>query len=247
MRCLVDLHPAAPSWGLAVDEVLLESAREQGVETVRCWVNEPAVILGRSQAIRSEVHIERTEALQLPVLRRLSGGGCVLHYPGNLNVSVAMEKRAAWKRVSDIFSGFGRWVVDALKSLDLHVRSEDNGFYVFDRKVGGAAQAHRGAYVLYHTTLLVSPFHLPMEDVLLAMRDDYRPQGVASRPRSVISLSEVLGHPMQMETIASALLASLPAQVGRRVEDGALTQHEAERAGRLQREKYEDAAWIRAR
>ncbi|HDL86036.1 MAG TPA: lipoate--protein ligase family protein, partial [Candidatus Acetothermia bacterium] len=39
LRLIVDLNPADPALGLALDEALLESAKNMAADTLRLWVN----------------------------------------------------------------------------------------------------------------------------------------------------------------------------------------------------------------
>ena len=119
MRLLVHLKPIDPAVGLAIEEVLLDSVRQEGVETVRVWINEQAVILGRSQSIATEVDEAQARVLGIPVLRRISGGGTVYHYPGNLNVSAFIRTRPELSEVSSVFRFFGCLLSDALPHLVL--------------------------------------------------------------------------------------------------------------------------------
>ena len=245
MRLFADLTPLDPAWGLAVEEVLLDSVRTAGVETIRIWRNQRAVILGRSQSCATEVDEARASRLRIPILRRISGGGTVYHYPGNLNVSVFVRKRAELSEVSSVFEFFGRILSDALAFLSADLRAEDNGLYVGERKVGGAAQAHRGLAMLYHTTLLVQPSMVAMETLLLAMRPGYRAEGIASRPRLTTTLSEHVSSPIEPSELVSPIVNALAYALKAGVEPSALTTEEHGRAIDLQTTKYGSPAWNR--
>ena len=245
MRVLVDLKPSDPALGLAIEEVLLDSVRHASCETIRVWINERAVILGRSQSIAAEVDEAQAQALGVPTLRRISGGGTVIHYPGNLNVSIFLRKRSELSEVSSLFRFFGRVIADALSLLVPSLHPEDNGLYVDELKVAGAAQAHRGDAVLYHTTLLVQPCPIPMEKLLLAMRPGYRAEGVASRPRSTTSLAECLAMPINQEELVSRIVNALACSLNVCLELGQLSAEEQARASVLVREKYGSPKWNR--
>lgn len=76
-RCLID-KPASGAWNMAVDEVLLISALERECPSVRVYQWEtPTVSLGHFQSPRDPVLDERFRSL--PRVRRLSGGGAILH------------------------------------------------------------------------------------------------------------------------------------------------------------------------
>jgi len=243
MRLLADLTPAAPASGLAIEEVLLDSVRHDRVETIRIWRNSRAVILGRSQSLAAEVDEAAALAARIPIFRRISGGGTVYHYPGNLNVSVFLRKRAELSEVSSVFEFFGQLLCDALAPLSIDLYAEDNGLYIGDMKVGGAAQAHRGAALLYHTTLLVQPSSVPMETLLLAMRPGYCAEGIASRPRLTTTLSDYLSRPIEPRDVVSPIVDALAYALDVEVVPGTLTPQENERAIDLQETKYGSSTW----
>ena len=243
MRLLADLTPAAPAWGLAIEEVLLDSVRHDGVETIRIWRNSRSVILGRSQSLAAEVDEAGALAAGIPTLRRISGGGTVYHYPGNLNVSVFLRKRAGLSDVSSVFGFFGQLLCDALGHVSVDLRAEDNGLYIGDMKVGGAAQARRGIAMLYHTTLLVQPSSVPMASLLLAMRSGYRAEGIASRPRLTTTLSEHTSGPIEPRELVCPIVDALAYALGVEVVPGALTPQENARAINLQETKYGSPTW----
>jgi lipoate-protein ligase A len=243
MRLLVQRTPADPTMGLATEEALLESVRRGGPETARLWVNRRAVVVGRSQCVADEVDIEMAQSRKIPVLRRISGGGTVYHYPGNLNLSIFTRAPAGRSRVSDVFEFFGRLLADALGNLAPGSHACENGLYVGPFKVGGAAQARRGNGVLYHTTLLVRPPAQPMETLLLAMRPGYRAAGVASRPRSTTSLSEYAGRPIAFSELVEPITHVLARAMEETLTAGRLTRQERLDARTLQRDKYGGSQW----
>lgn len=190
IRLLVDLVPCAPAAGLALEEALFETARAGGEDSLRIWVNDRAVVIGRSQGAASEVDLPAARDLGIPVLRRLSGGGAVYHYPGNLNVSLCLRDGRPLGGVAEAFARLGGTLARGLAAFGPGVTLAENSLLIDRRKVGGAAQARRGASLLYHTTLLVEPDAIPMERLLLALRTGYRPTRVPSRPRPTTTLVE---------------------------------------------------------
>jgi len=245
MRRLIDLDPQDPRRGLAIDEALLEAGHRNGRDAIRLWVNGRAVVVGRSQRVRDEVDLDFARRYNVPALRRISGGGTVYHYPGNLNVSVVLHDGRRMGSVRETFRRFGGAVAGALGRIEPAIVSEGNCLLLRGAKAGGAAQARRGDALLYHTTLLVRSADLPMERLLLAMRPGYRPGRVPSRPRPTVSLEEAVGGDVPMDEVVARVLRALSDLVGGSPREGRLTAAESARADRLAREKYGDRAWNR--
>lgn len=244
MRLLTDLEPMAPSLGLAIEEVLLDSVRTEGVETIRLWRNTESIIVGRSQSLAAEVEQEYAANLSIPILRRISGGGTVYHYSGNLNVSVFLQRRSDLSDVSTVFRFFGETLCNALAFLSVDLHAQDNGLYIGDTKVGGAAQAHRGVALLYHTTLLVQESPVRMETILSAMRPGYRAGGIASRPRSTTTLAEHRAAPIEPRELVTPIVDALACALGvDHFVPGVLTSQENQRTIELQTKKYGSPTW----
>jgi lipoate-protein ligase A len=246
MRLLIDLEPRDPRLGLATDEALLESVRGGGEDAVRLWVNGPAVVVGRSQTVADEVDLDFAKDHGIPILRRVSGGGTVYHYPGNLNASVVLHDGRRIGSVRDAFRFFGSTIAAALGDVCPAIAFDENDLLICDAKAGGAAQARRGDALLYHTTLLVGPVDVPMERLLLALHRGYRPKRVPSRPRKTISLSEATGRDLSLHEVTEALVPALSDALFAPVVEGVLDGDEERRVERLAEHKYGDPKWNRS-
>ena len=248
MRVLIDLKPEAPAVGLALDEVLLEDARDGRGGTVRFWVNDRAVVIGRSQTLVDEVDTVAAARERVPVIRRISGGGAVVHYPGNLNISVVVGDGRRLGSVEQAFRGIGSALVRGLEAICVSASARGSGLYVADAKIGGAAQARRGSAALYHTTILVRRCPIPLERLLLALRPGYRPRGVPSQPHRITSLEDVIGRPTTLAEVVGVIrdeLAAALAESG--TVESQLDPAERRRAHSLAESKYERWAWTASR
>ena len=241
LRLIVDLDPVDPALGLALDEVLHESARS-GVDTLRFWVNDRCVVIGRSQSVESEVDLSQLRKLRVPVLRRISGGGAVYHYPGNLNMSLYLSDGRKLGNVSQTYKNIGAAVARALSQRSIDAHHDGNIILVGRDKIAGAAQARRGTSLLYHMSLLVHPSKLPIDGLLLAMRGTYAPKRVPSRPLPVRSLHEISSG-ITMESVVDSMSEQMSAILGERLQMGDYTDLELKRAEKLRSEKYGSDEW----
>lgn len=246
MLRLIDRTPGDPRLGLAIDEALFEAGRLGGEAAIRFWVNDRAVVIGRSQSAADEVDLVAADELKVPVLRRISGGGAVVHYPGNLNVSVILRATDGLGSVGEVFRAFGEAVASALASRG-PVRVEDNALVLDGAKIAGAAQARRGDTILYHTTLLLEPDEIPMNRWLRALRSGYAPHGVASRPRRTTTLSEHAGNAVDVEPIIDAISVAVGQCLGEAIRDAKVGGAVLDRARELRDAKYGEDAWNLAR
>ena len=247
IRLVRDLDPTDPPFGLALDEALLEGVRAGGEDTVRLWVNDRVVVIGRSQALASEVDLKEAERLAIPVIRRISGGGAVYHHPGNLNVSLYVSDSRPIGGVEEAFRLIGSAIAAGLSELGIDVQPDGNRLMCADKKIGGAAQARRGSALLYHTTLIVRPDPIPMERLLCALRPGYSTSAVPSHPFRTTSLSEIIEKGLSLADVGGAALKGIVRLIGRPAVEGGLSAEEGARARELLFEKYGRDGWNRQR
>lgn len=86
-----------PADHLALDEAVLlkgsaEADRSQPWEILRVWeFAQPVVVAGRSSRIRDEIDVDYCESMEIPILRRCTGGASVVAGPGCLMYSVVLD------------------------------------------------------------------------------------------------------------------------------------------------------------
>ena len=81
MRFIYNACTDAP-FNLAAEEWLLHNSE---TDVFMLWRNAPAVIVGRNQNSHSEINTDYVQKHNIPVVRRLTGGGAVFHDLGNIN------------------------------------------------------------------------------------------------------------------------------------------------------------------
>ncbi|HEY3964265.1 MAG TPA: hypothetical protein VGM05_06885 [Planctomycetaceae bacterium] len=165
---------------MAVDEVLLESALRDGLCTVRCYQWEsPTLSLGYFQ---SPADLPLDGGLShLPVVRRLSGGGAIVHHH-ELTYSCAVpaehplsrEPRRIYsgvhERIIAVLAKFGlpaalRGTAHPAKSAEFLCfgRGDDFDVVIGNQKVLGSAQRRRKGGILQHGSLMLSRSEFAVE------------------------------------------------------------------------------------
>ena len=181
----INLDTTDPFFNLAVEEVLLKSSKE---EYLILGINSPSVIIGKHQSGHMEVNSKFVNEYQIPVIRRISGGGTVFHDRGNLNFSFIRQSESG-KQVD--FRKYTQPVLDFLKSMGVEARFEGkNDLKVDGLKISGNAEHIHGNRVLHHGTLL---FSTSLEMLRNSLRKDtscYTSKAVVSNPSSVVNLNE---------------------------------------------------------
>jgi lipoate-protein ligase A len=186
MFCIT-LESDDPFFNLAIEELLLKNSKE---EYLILGINNPSVIIGKHQSAHREVNTKFIIENDIPVIRRISGGGTVFHDKGNLNFTFIRQSETG-KQVD--FHKYTQPVIDFLLSLGVEAKFEGKN----DLKVGGfkisgnAEHVHRNR-VLHHGTLL---FNTSLDMLRNSLRKDtscYITRAVESNHSSVMNLNEKL-------------------------------------------------------
>jgi lipoate-protein ligase A len=168
----LDLSLPTPEENLACDEALLDAAEEEsGGEVLRFWMpTMPFVVLGVSNAAATEVDLDACRQRGVPVLRRRSGGGCVLQGPGCFNFALVLRIPESGPLTT--IAGTNAFVLGrhaaALSTLlgDQVAVMGLSDLTLAGRKFSGNAQRRRQRSLLYHGTILLS-LDLRLLEILL--------------------------------------------------------------------------------
>ncbi len=168
MKACGELHTefAEPAWNIALEMILAE--KPPMLPLLRIWRSPLSVVLGRSTPLEQAVDIFYCLKNAIPILRRPSGGGAVVHDTGNLNFSLFLPRSFTRFSPRRLFAELAPIPVLALRRLGLSascVRTSD--IVIAGKKVSGLAIFLARRVVLFHGTLLWrTPIRL-MEKILL--------------------------------------------------------------------------------
>ena len=155
----------------ALDEVLLDRLNRGEIEpTLRFWYREtPAIPLGRFQAYADEVAVDYVESRNIPVVRRITGGGAMYVEPGDvITYSMYIPREDIPEDVEESYATLDEWVIEGLGRVGLEVEHEPlNDISHAEGKIGGSAQLRKNHAVLHHTTM---SYDLDIEAMLSALR-----------------------------------------------------------------------------
>lgn len=199
---LLENNCTDPAWNLALDEYLL--TRFPG-EVLALWRNGPSVIIGKNQNALEEIDLDFVRSRQIPVVRRLTGGGAVFHDLGNLNYTLVQPCGTG---DFNNYAKFTKPIVDFLATLGVEAAlSGRNDLLVDGQKFSGNAQAVRGGRILHHGTLLFSADLSRLAGALRPQAIKLESKGVKSVSSRVTNLAGHLPAPMEVEEFLERLRA----------------------------------------
>lgn len=157
----------APAELLALEEGMLDQCEENPVSgLITFWCSKTYfVVLGYGKKLADEVFEGECARLDVPILRRCSGGGTVLQGPGCLNYTLVLPIES--KPELATISGTNRYIMGRVQRaieplLAGPVSVEGCTDLVLDRlKFAGNAQRRKRHFLLFHGSLLLN-FDLEM-------------------------------------------------------------------------------------
>jgi lipoyl(octanoyl) transferase len=239
--------PGDGAWNMAVDEALMEAAAAEGVAALRFyeWA-EPTLSLGYFQAAADRrLH---SPSLACPLVRRLSGGGAILH-DRELTYSLAIPAGHAWAADAErLYMATHEALAAALKSLGVEAspRSEARqagkseaeheipppllcfqrravgDLLIGETKIAGSAQRRRCRAVLQHGSILLAASRFAPE---------------------LPGIKELTSRLVEADLLARLFQTALGSRLNMKWDDTADWRPIAERAEILAREKFASRAW----
>lgn len=171
----------SPTFNLAAEEFLFSERHD---ELLFLYVNEPSVIIGSNQAIRNEVDLEYCEQHNIPVVRRMSGGGAVYHDLGNLNYCFISNKI---KGKSSLTADFLLPIVNVFKTMDipLEIGERKDLWLPGGFKISGTASHISKNRELHHGTLLYNTDLGKLQHSLFVRTKNIKIKAIPSVPSTV--------------------------------------------------------------
>ncbi len=171
-------------FNLALEEYLLKNSDD---EYLVLAINSPSVIIGKHQVAHREADTRYITENNIPVVRRISGGGTVYHDRGNLNFSFLANS----EKGSQIdFRKYTAPVISFLETAGVKASLEGkNDLKTLGLKISGNAEHVWKERVLHHGTIL---FNTDLDRLRRSLRKDthnYRTRAVNSNPSKVTNIS----------------------------------------------------------
>lgn len=187
----IDNDYTNPYFNLAAEEYILRNFKDN---CFMLWRNEPSIIIGKNQNTLSEINHDYVKKNNIPVVRRLSGGGAVFHDLGNLNFTFI------YSNDNESFNNFRKFTTPIIAVLnELGVKADFSGrndLTIEGRKFSGNAQYNYRNRVLHHGTLLFSSNMADLSAALNVKASKFQDKAVKSVANRVTNITEHLKTPL---------------------------------------------------
>ena len=247
---LIESGEGSGAWNMAVDEALLESFKEGDRPILRLYGWEPSLSLGRFSGADRSVDLESAEAEGIACVRRISGGGILVH-GGDLSYSMILPRRVLKSRgVKESYRYLCGFLVNLYAKLgqkasfaqELQLESESTNvclasnepydLLIGGRKMGGNAQRHTSGAFLQHGTIPIT-----------VDQARFGPLFLEESGLSNAATLERLGIEVGIDALSKLLKESFSESFGARLVSGTLSASEEQRAGELLAKKYSQQRW----
>ncbi|MGF7396332.1 lipoate--protein ligase [Thermoanaerobacterium thermosaccharolyticum] len=226
-----------PYFNLASEEYILKEFND---ECFMLWRNKPSIIIGKNQNALAEINLDYVKEHNIPVVRRLSGGGAVFHDLGNVNFTFIVNDDL--NRFND-FRRFTQPIIDVLRKLSLNAEfSGRNDITIDGKKISGNAQYYYKNRILHHGTLLVSSNMADLSAALKVRPIKFEDKGVKSVSKRVTNINEHLKEPIDIEEFINLIMNDIRQRTG-----GSglyeFTDEDIKNIEKLKNEKYSTWEW----
>ncbi len=235
MFCL-SLQSTDPFFNLALEEYLLKNRKE---DFLVLYINTPSVIIGKHQVAHREADTKFVTENNIPVLRRISGGGAVFHDEGNLNFSFISQSNEG-KQID--FRKYTLPVIKFLSVVGVEVRFEGkNDLKVRGMKISGNSEHVFRNRVLHHGTLLYDARLDFLKGSLRKDHSKYLTRAVSSNPSPVMNLKELIPEVKDINDLRSQMVIFFLDENGYKLID--LSVEEKNEIKSLSITKYRTREW----
>ena len=227
-----------PYFNIATEEYLLKNFKE---DILFLYINKPSIIVGKHQNTFAEINLKHVLDNNIPVIRRLSGGGTVYHDKGNLNFTFI--KNGQKGKLID-FKGFTKPIIDFLKQYgaDAYL-GEKNEIRIGKYKISGNAEHIYKDRVLHHGTLLFNSDLTKLNDAIKVQPDKYQGKAVQSNRTIIDNIVNILPQTKQSISQFSNDIADYIKHQNSSTTEYFLSEKERQIVTSLIEEKYSTWNW----
>ena len=230
----IETNSFDPHFNLAAEEYFVKNKSE---EIFMLWRNGRSVIVGRNQNAMSEVSYDFVTDRNIPVVRRMSGGGAVFHDLENINYTYIVN-------CTENSPGFGNYEFFTgllcsflkKKGIDAYL-SGRNDVLVDGRKISGNAQYKWKKRLMHHGTILVGADISELSGALTPDESKFLSKGIKSVKSRVANINEFL------DIDAEKFFMEFKAEVLKNCEEYLITDEDIMAICHLCDEKYKTYEW----
>ncbi len=225
-----------PHFNLATEEFLLKNSAN---DIIFLYQNKACIVVGKHQNAIAEINYRFVTENNIPVIRRISGGGTVYHDEGNINFTF-LQNGETGKLVN--FKAFIAPVAEFLNQLGVPAEiGSRNDILINGLKVSGNAEHIYKNRTLHHGTLLFSSTLTDLRNALHVTEGKYTDRSVKSVRSKVTNIRENLTMDLSADQFFKELTQFLQSYYNAMPFE--LSSEEIAKIQELAETKYKDWNW----
>lgn len=190
-----------PYFNIAAEEYFVKNKKEP---IFMLWQNTASVVVGKHQNALKEINLNYLNEKNIPVIRRISGGGTVYHDLGNINYSF-IDNGNRESLVN--FKKYSQPILDVLISLGINARLVGKSdLKIGELKFSGNASHVYKNTVLHHGTLLFSSDLNILETSIMAKTEKFEDKAVQSKRSLVTNIQNHLQKPITINEFKNLII-----------------------------------------
>ena len=223
-------------WNMALDEVLMNCINYHSMPILRIYGwRPPTVSIGYFQSMDEEVDIKRCRQMGIDVVRRITGGGAILH---ESELTYSFITNVYPKNIMESYNLICDPIVICINKLGFNAKFAPlNDIIVNGKKVSGNAQTRKKGTLLQHGTILLSVNLEKMFSVLKVPSEKVKDKMIDDAKERVMGLYR------SFDEVAYNLKESFSDKFGAEIVVDNLTTKEEESTKKLTEEKYTSDKW----
>jgi len=225
-----------PAINLATEEYLF---RNYSDEIILLYINQSSLIAGKHQNVLAEVNFPYCYKNNIPLFRRISGGGTVYHGDGNVNFSFIFSRGKRGLNYHENLIPLQKFFKEIL-NLDIEI-STRNDLWLHSKKISGTAEHVFKNRVLQHGTLLYNSSLDDLRKALHKSGDHYTGKAVASVCSETTNIANHLKTPYPLPEFLLLLSEYLKKYFS--AKELFLTKNEHKEIRELANTKYRSRKW----
>lgn len=248
-RVIID-DPMPGSLNMGIDKAIVQSVSEgESLPTLRLysWIA-PAVTVGYFQKVSEKVNTVFCIDNKIPVIRRITGGGSVLHCDEITYSFITPLKNSPVP--SDLESSFRTIInpiINSLKTIGIDASFKPiNDIVACGKKISGSAQTRQHGVLLQHGTIITDVDENLFNRSLIFDKLKLIERGFSEPAELITSIKKILGNAFTQssinilkESIIDNYMESLKIFFTR----GVLSVYEKDLSEQFRKEQFENNSW----
>ncbi len=234
---------------MGIDRAILQAISEgQSIPTLRLysWAM-PAVTVGYFQKISETVNINFCTENNIPVIRRITGGGTVLHDSEITYSFITPLKNSPIQ--SDMESSFKAIItplINSLKAIGIDASFKPvNDIIAEGKKISGSAQTRQQGVLLQHGTI-ITDINEDMFTRALIYRKKLSEKSFTEPVKNITSVKKILGNRFNQSSVKilkKSIIDNYMKNLNISFAKGFLSIYEKYLAERFKKEQFENRSW----